>query len=103
MKHCSRRRMGAIASLALLGLGLRPAAASEAAILADMRAFFATEDPARRAELAAHAQGDSAFRRERVGEWLHRLDLYKPMKAGPAELKVPVGFGQVRRVTLRLP
>jgi pimeloyl-ACP methyl ester carboxylesterase len=97
------RRTGALLSLALLATGARPAAASEATILADLKAFFATQDPGRRAELAAHAQADSAFRRERVGEWLHRLDLHRPMKPGVAELRVPVGYGQVRTVTLRLP
>jgi pimeloyl-ACP methyl ester carboxylesterase len=90
-------------SLALLGATVRPAAGDEAAILADFRAFFATEDSGRRVELAAHAQADPAFRRERVREWLHRLGLFRPLRPGTTELRVPVGYGQVRTVTLRLP
>ncbi|HTQ80633.1 MAG TPA: hypothetical protein VMM92_11590, partial [Thermoanaerobaculia bacterium] len=108
------RRIAVLLLAAGCGLWGLPAAAhaahaanaantGEAAILADFKAFFATIDPAKRAELAAHAQADPAFRRERVGEWLHRLDLWRPLKPGTSELKVPVGFGQVRTVTLRLP
>ena len=103
MTFLSRRRKGAFLSFALLGALSRPAAASETTILADLRAFFATADPVRQAELAARAQADPAFRRELLGEWLHRLDLFPPRKPGAAELRVPVGFGQVRTVTLRLP
>src|SRR5579885_1118095 len=102
MTRICRRLPGALLSLALLALA-RPAAADEAAILADFRAFFATEDPSRRGELAAHAQADPAFRRDRVREWLHRLGLFRPLKPGLTELRVPVGYGQVRAVTLRLP
>jgi pimeloyl-ACP methyl ester carboxylesterase len=99
----NRRRRAALLSLALLVAASRPVAATEATILADMKAFFATADPARQAELAAHAEADPVFRRERVTEWLHRLDLFRPLKPGALELHVPVGYGQMRTVTLRLP
>jgi pimeloyl-ACP methyl ester carboxylesterase len=103
MTFLNRRLRGALISLALLGATSRPVEASEATILADMKAFFATVDPVRQAELAAHAQDDPVFRRERAAEWLHRLDLFRPLKPGPFEIRVPVGYGQVRTVTLRLP
>jgi pimeloyl-ACP methyl ester carboxylesterase len=99
----NRRRMAALFGLALLGGMSRPVAANEATILADLQAFFATADPVRQAALAARAEADPIFRRERVGEWLHRLNLFPPRRPGAAELRAPVGYGQVRSVTLRLP
>jgi pimeloyl-ACP methyl ester carboxylesterase len=107
MTPSRRRRTGALLSFALLVANLfaspGPVAANEATIVADMQAFFATADPGRRAALATRAQADPVFRRERVGEWLHRLALHRPLKPGLVELRVPVGYGQVRSVTLRLP
>jgi len=101
--RCHRRAIGPLLFLALGSAIPRSAAATEAAILADLKAFFATQDPARRAEIAVHAQSDSAFRRERMSEWLHQLALQKSLPPGSTDLRVPVGFGQVRMVTLRLP
>jgi pimeloyl-ACP methyl ester carboxylesterase len=99
----SRRRAVAVLSLALLAGAPLSVRANEATILEDLRAFFATSNPDRRAVLAARAEADPLFRRERVGEWLHRLSLYPSLRPGTFELRVPVGFGQVRVVTVRIP
>jgi len=101
--HCHRRSLFALLILALLGAIPRPAVATESAILAGLKDFFATPDLVRRAEIAARVQADPAFRRERMTEWLHRLDLHRPLHPGSTDLRVPVGYGQVRTVTLRLP
>jgi poly(3-hydroxybutyrate) depolymerase len=99
-------------ALGLAWLLALPAAADEAAILANLKSFFATADPDRRAALASRIEADPAYSRRRVQEWLHRLDLYRlpaaPARsvaavAGPARLRVAVGFGQQREVALRLP
>ena len=97
-----------------LGLGLillaaLPAAADETAILDELKAFFTTAEPGRRAALAAHIEADPAYARQRLQGWLHRLDLYRlpappaSLAAGAPHLRVAVGFGQEREVALRLP
>jgi len=112
-----RLRLGL--ALALLpALRALPAAADEAAILANLKAFFATADPGRRAALAASIEADPAYARQRLPEWLHRLNLYSvpampamlappalqaSSAAGAPRLRVAVGFGQEREVALRLP
>jgi poly(3-hydroxybutyrate) depolymerase len=101
--HSDRSTRGALLIPVLLLALAGPARASEATLLTDLKAFFATEDGDRRAELAAKIERDPAFRRERVSEWLHRLDLYRPLPPGSTNLRVPVGYGEVRTVTLRLP
>jgi len=90
-------------ALALLSPMSGSARADERAVLTDLAAFFATPDAGRRAALAARIAADPAYRRELVGRWLHRLDLHAPLPAGARELRVPVGFGQVRTVALRIP
>jgi pimeloyl-ACP methyl ester carboxylesterase len=100
---CRRFLLASVTALALLPAAPRAARADEAAVLADLKAFFATADAGRRAALAARIAADPAYRRDRVGEWLHRLDLHAPLPGGARELRVPVGFGQVRTVTLRIP
>lgn len=79
------------------------ARADEAAILADLAAFFRTEDPARRAARVARIRSDPAYDRGRVREWLHRADLFGPLPPGQQELPVPLPDGTTRSLTLRIP
>jgi len=74
-----------------------------AALLADLAAFFRTEDRERRAALAAAVAGHPAYDRARLGAWLHRLDLWPALPRGRRDLAVPVGCGEVRSVLLRVP
>jgi poly(3-hydroxybutyrate) depolymerase len=81
--------------------GATPAA--PAALLADLAAFFRTEDRERRAALASSVAAHPAFERSRLGAWLHRLDLWETLPPGRRDLAVPVGCGEVRPVLLRVP
>jgi pimeloyl-ACP methyl ester carboxylesterase len=77
--------------------------ADEAAILADMRAFFATEDTARRVEIAGRIERDPAYDRAQVREWLHRAGLFTPLRPGRLDIQVPLHAGGTRTVVLRIP
>lgn len=79
------------------------ATASEAGILSRIQELFRVDDPERRAALAAEIEADPAYERGKVREWLHKADLWKPVKPGRLDITVPVGLGQERLVTLRVP
>jgi predicted esterase len=53
--------------------------------------------------LARNIERDPAFHRGRVSGWLHGLDLWEPRRPGRQDLRVAVGCGQTRTVTLRIP
>lgn len=79
------------------------ARAPEKELAGRLAAYFETSDlEARRAEAAA-AEQDPAFRPERLPALLHGLPLWPELAPGRSEIEIPVGFGQVRRVTLRIP
>ena len=79
------------------------ARADEARILADLERFFASDDAAERHGLVEKIRSDPAYDRSRVGDWLHKLDLYDDLEPGSTKIDVAVGYGQARRLTLRLP
>jgi pimeloyl-ACP methyl ester carboxylesterase len=93
------RKIGLLIALAL-GVAAR---GDEAAILAALREFFATEDVAHRVEIAGRIEQDAAYDRVRVHEWLHQTDLFKPLRPGRMELQVPLHAGGTRTVVLRIP
>jgi pimeloyl-ACP methyl ester carboxylesterase len=72
-------------------------------VLASLHAFFATQDTGRRSELAAAVAADPAYAREKLRGWLLSASLHPPLPAGPRELRVEVGHGQSRAVSLRVP
>jgi pimeloyl-ACP methyl ester carboxylesterase len=95
-------------TLSLLALTLilampKPVSADEARILSRLQEYFRGAGEARRAAIVAEIEKDPEYRRERLSEWLHRLELYRPMKPGRVDLEVAVGLGYGRRVTLRIP
>ncbi len=55
------------------------------------------------AALAVRIERDPAYRRDRVARLLHRLDLWETRRPGRQDLRVPVGHGQSRTLTLRVP
>jgi pimeloyl-ACP methyl ester carboxylesterase len=73
------------------------------AILADLEAWFKTPDVEARERLAARLAAHPEFRRESLSGWLHRLDLFRKVRPGRLEIRVPVGCGHERLVTLRIP
>jgi predicted esterase len=78
-------------------------AAGEPEIVADLTAFFRTADTGERARLAARVASDPAFRRDRLTGLLHRMSLWAPVAEGRHVIQVPVGYGETRDVTLRVP
>ena len=77
--------------------------ADEAAITRDIAAFFADTDVAQRRELAARIQADPAYDRARVPSWLHAAGLFRPLLPGRQSVRVELGGGTNREITLRLP
>lgn len=77
--------------------------ADEGAIVADIEAFFATDDIAARVEIARRIEQDPAYDRAKVRGWLHQADLFKPLTAGRLEIQIPLASGQTRTVVLRIP
>ncbi len=77
--------------------------ADEAAILADIEAFFANSDTSERVEIARRIEQDPAYDRAKVQGWLHQADLFKPLPAGRQEIEVPLSSGGTRKVVLRIP
>lgn len=92
-----------LALISILCFGVPRTRADEAAIRADIEAFFQTDDSVRRQQLASQIQADPAYDRAKVSQWLHRANLFKPMQAGRQSLAVPLGNDAVRDVVLRLP
>ncbi len=88
--------------LTLTGTGLE---AGEARILDDLQAFFEAGDANReqRRALIERIRSDPAYDRSRLSAWLHQLALYRPLAPGRETIEVAVGFGQRRRITLRIP
>jgi len=79
------------------------ALAGEAEISRALKGFFSTNEGSERRKLIDRIEADPAYDRSRIPEWLRRLVLHTAMKPGRHDLRVPVGLGQVREVTLRLP
>jgi predicted esterase len=77
--------------------------ADEAAILADIRAFFESDDEARREGIARRVESDPAYDRTNVSGWLHQAGLFKPMEPGRMQIRVPIDDGSTLAVTLRIP
>lgn len=51
-------------------------------IVKQLEAYMREGDSKKRAELARRIERNPAYRYERVSEWLHAMQLWKPMKAG---------------------
>lgn len=79
------------------------ARADEAAILADLKAFFETDDPARREELARRVESDPGYNRASVSGWLQRTDLFEPLDPGRTRIRVAIDDGSTLAVTIRVP
>jgi len=79
------------------------ARADEAAILADIRAFFATDDVAERTRIAERIRSDAAYDRAQVSRWLHAAGLFPPQEAGTQTMRVPLIGGESREVVVRIP
>ena len=99
----SMRTCLTLVPLLLVTCGPASAIADETRVLAAIRAFFATQDLDRRAELAAQIESDSAYRRDKLSGWLHDAIEFDKLEAGQSEIHVPLANGQSRRVVLRIP
>jgi len=77
--------------------------ADERHIIADIEAFFETQDAARQAELVRRIQADPAYRRARVGDYLHKASLFDDLEPGRRRIDVAVSDSRKVRVTLRIP
>jgi predicted esterase len=99
-----RRHVSFAYALPALLICVAPAArADEAAILAEIKAFFKTSDVTRRAEIVRRIESDPTYDRAKVADWLHRAELFKPFESGRERLRVPVDDGDTLGVTLRIP
>ena len=76
---------------------------NEADLLVKLKTYFETEDRAREAELVREIEANPAYDRQKLGQWLHGMNLWRSFKPGTQEIKVDVGHGQTRRITLRIP
>ncbi|MCB1055991.1 MAG: hypothetical protein KDD11_10850 [Acidobacteria bacterium] len=81
----------------------RPPATGDQAIVNHLEEYFRTTDDVRRRELVSELESLPGFDRNRLGEWLHRMDLWPALEPGIHELEIPVGYGHRRHVTLRVP
>ncbi|MFQ5805495.1 MAG: hypothetical protein ACE5I3_03485 [Phycisphaerae bacterium] len=79
------------------------ARADEVAILADIKAFYETSDATLRAEMARRIETDPDYDRARVSGWLHQATLFRPLKPGRTQIRVPIDDGRTLAVTLRIP
>jgi len=77
--------------------------ADEAAIVADIQAFFATDATAERVELARRIAQDAAYDRASVSTWLHQAGLFEALRPGKLETQVPLSTGGTRTIVLRIP
>ena len=70
--------------LALLLLVCLPSvvAADEQHIIADVKAFVETQNVTRQAELVRRIKAEPAYRRAKVGEYLHRAPLFDDLEPG---------------------
>ncbi len=84
-------------------LATAPLLAGEFDIVRDLEAFFTTDSPAERERLAARIAADPACRREALSSQLQKMRNYPSLPPARSTFAVPVGFSQVRTVTLRLP
>jgi len=112
MRVGTSRRLSPICCLVFLLVGVQMitplfAVPGESTALDNLFDFMklAESDPesGRLAALAARIRKDPAFRRERVSGWLHDMDLWEERRPGRQDLRVPVGHGQTRTLTLRIP
>ena len=78
-------------------------AADEQHIIADVKAFFETQNVTRHAELVRRIKADPAYCQARVGEYLHRAPLFDDLKPGHKRIDVALSEGRKLRVTLRIP
>jgi poly(3-hydroxybutyrate) depolymerase len=91
------------ASLPLVLWAATPARADQAAILANLKAFFETDNADQRAELARQIESDPTYDRARVSAWLHAAELFHPHQPGRSQIRVPIDDGRNLNVTLRIP
>ncbi|MCA9243247.1 MAG: hypothetical protein KDA32_04770 [Phycisphaerales bacterium] len=96
------RRFTALALLAPL-LVASSASGGESEIRSNIRAFFETDDVAKRQESAARIESDPAFDRAKMSDWLHTAGLIPAREPGVSEITVPLRDHSSRRVLLRLP
>jgi pimeloyl-ACP methyl ester carboxylesterase len=101
----ARRRTRRLATslLTIAGTMAHSTLAGEAEISRALKGFFATGEESERERRIETIEADPAYDRSRIPEWLRGLVLHTAMKPGRHDLRVPVGLGQVREVTLRLP
>lgn len=88
--------------LVLLTLA-QAALADEAAILGRIRAFFDNEDNTVRVRIAREMEQDDVYDRGKVRDWLHKADLFEPLKPGNQAIEVPLRDGSSRKIVLRIP
>ncbi len=79
------------------------AVADQTAILAELKAFFGTDNANQREEISRRIESDPVYDRARVSEWLHATDLFNPHNAGYRRIRVPIDDGNTQDVTLRIP
>lgn len=78
--------------------------ADEAAIRANLKAYFATQDGAARAALVQSICSDPAYEQAAVAGWLAQLERCERVAAGVHEIDVPIdGGAAARRVSIRIP
>ncbi|TWT44715.1 hypothetical protein RAS1_11310 [Phycisphaerae bacterium RAS1] len=91
------------AIVVVLGLACGTVLAGEREIAGNIKSFFDTADPLRREQLARQIESDTAYKREKIGQWLHRAELFPKRQPGRDTLKVELAGGATREVVLRLP
>ena len=77
-------------------------AADEQHIIADVKAFFETQNVTRHAELVRRIKAYPAYCQAIVGEYLHRAPLFDDLEAGHKRIDVPLSEGRKLRVSLRI-
>lgn len=95
-----------IASLVTIMLLLgapSPTRAAEQQIIANLRAFFDSDDIHEQAHLVEAIETDDAYDRSRVSDWLHAAASFAPCDAGRVTLAVPLPPDGSRDVVVRVP
>ena len=96
--------LGALLLMTLSTPQTRAEARPEEKALRDrIQLYFEKGDAKTRQELVAAIEKDPAYNRGRIGDLLHGVPFWPKLAPGRFELEVKVGFGHVRKVTLRLP
>ncbi|MEM9597286.1 MAG: hypothetical protein AAGD06_23665 [Acidobacteriota bacterium] len=106
MQHANLRRLlllcfGAV--LVMMPWGTQQARADESPLAAKARAFFEAKGTKRHAELALAVAADPSYDPAAIGEALHGMEVFPTHKPGRRYASMGVGYGQSRRLVLRIP